>query len=79
MYSVVKYHVLRYALISIKKQRIRNITYISGYIQKMVSELTIAEQTDLWHHMADLNLRQEKKNAKPNQILMAGGKIREIN
>jgi hypothetical protein len=26
----------------------------------MVSELTIAEQTDLWHHMASLNLRQDK-------------------
>jgi hypothetical protein len=33
----------------------------------MVSELTIAEQTDLWHHMADLNLRQEKES-KPNRI-----------
>jgi hypothetical protein len=30
----------------------------------MVSELTIAEQTDLWHHMASLNLREE---TKPNQ------------
>jgi hypothetical protein len=27
----------------------------------MVSELTIAEQTDLWHHMASLNLREDKK------------------
>jgi hypothetical protein len=26
----------------------------------MVSELTIAEQTDLWHHMASLNLREDK-------------------
>jgi hypothetical protein len=27
----------------------------------MVSELTIAEQTDLWHHMASLNLREDTK------------------
>jgi hypothetical protein len=39
----------------------------------MVSELTIAEQTDLWHHMASLNLREDTKpykktvHTKPNQ------------
>ena len=40
--------------------------YISE--SRMVSELTLAEQTDLWHHMASLNLREEGAEANPRRF-----------